>query len=167
MSLANPLWGAPRIHGELPKLGLEVAQSTVTKSMARGRRPPDQSWKIFLRNHAAGIAAMNLLMVPTIDFRLRYGFVILQHDRRRIITVAVTSHPTAEWIARQSSIIAATLSVAWLCRRWRLDNLSARRNKSWRRLIITSSNKNWTEAARRNASAGARGLAAKGREELQ
>ena len=101
MSLANPLWGAPRIHGELLKLGVEVAQSTVAKYMARGRRPPGQSWKTFLRNHAAGIAAMDLLVVPTIGFRLLYGFVILHHHRRRILTVAVTSHPTAEWIARQ------------------------------------------------------------------
>ena len=101
MSLANPLWGAPRIHGELLKLGIEVAQSTVAKYMVRGRRPPGQSWKTFLRNHAAGIAAMDLLVVPTIGFRLLYGFVILHHHRRRIVTVAVTSHPTAEWIARQ------------------------------------------------------------------
>ena len=101
MSLANPLWGAPRIHGELLKLGVDIAQSTVAKYMARGGRPPGQSWKAFLRNHAAGIAAMDLLVVPTIGFRLLYGFVILHHHRRRILTVAVTSHPTAEWIARQ------------------------------------------------------------------
>jgi hypothetical protein len=101
MSLANPLWGAPRIHGELLKLGIEVAQSTVAKYMGRGRRPPGQSWKTFLRNHAAGIAAMDLVVVPTIGFRLLYGFVILHHHRRRIVTVAVTSHLTAEWIARQ------------------------------------------------------------------
>jgi hypothetical protein len=72
MSRANPLWGAPRIHGELLKLGIEVAQSTVAKYMARGRRPPSLSWKTFLRNHAAGIAAMDLLVVPTIGFRLLY-----------------------------------------------------------------------------------------------
>ena len=101
MSLANPLWGAPRIHGELLKLGIEVAQSTAAKYMVRGRRPPGQSWKTFLRNYAAGIAAMDLLVVPMIGFRLLYGFVILHHHRRRILTVAVTSHPTAEWIARQ------------------------------------------------------------------
>ena len=101
MSLANPLWGAPRIHGELLKLGIEVAQSTVAKYMVRGRRPPGQSWKTFLRNHTAGIAAMDLFVVPTIGFRLLYGLVILHHHRRRIVTVAVTSQPTAEWIARQ------------------------------------------------------------------
>jgi transposase InsO family protein len=101
MSLANPLWGAPRLHGELLKLGIEVAQSTVAKYMARGRPPPGQSWKTFLRNHAAGIAAMDLLVVPTIGFRLLYVFVVLHHHRRRILSVAVTFHPTAEWIARQ------------------------------------------------------------------
>src|ERR1700692_3382687 len=76
MSRANPLWGAPRIHGELLKLGIEVAQSTVAKYMARCRRPPSQSWKTFLHNHAAGIAAMDLFVVPTIDFRLLYILVI-------------------------------------------------------------------------------------------
>jgi transposase InsO family protein len=101
MSAANPLWGAPRIHGELMMLGIKVAQSTVAKYMARGQRPPRQSWKTFLRNHAAGIAAVDLLVVPTIGFRLLYAFVILRHDRRRIVSIAITSHPTAEWIARQ------------------------------------------------------------------
>jgi hypothetical protein len=93
MSIANPLWGAPRIHGELLKLGIDVAQSTVAKYMVRGRRPPGQSWKSFLHNNAAAIAAMDLLVVPTIRFGLLYGFVILHHHRRRILTVAVTSHP--------------------------------------------------------------------------
>ena len=101
MSRANPLWGAPRIHGELLKLGVGVAQSTVAKYMARGRRPTSQSWRAFLRNHAAGIAAMDLFVVPTICFRLLYVLVILGHHRRRILSFGVTSHPTAEWIARQ------------------------------------------------------------------
>jgi transposase InsO family protein len=101
MSLANPLWGASRVHGELIKLGIEVAQSTVARYMARGRRPPTQSWRTFLRNHAAGIAAMDLLVVPTIGFRLLYVLVILGHHRRRVLSFGVTSHPTAEWIARQ------------------------------------------------------------------
>ncbi len=101
MSLANRLWGAPRIHGELLKLGIEIAQSTVAKYLVRCRRPPSQSWKTFLRNHAAGIAAMDLLVVPTIDFRLLFVLVILGHHRRRILSFAVTSHPTAEWIAQQ------------------------------------------------------------------
>src|SRR5262249_47513154 len=101
MSLANPLWGAPRIHGELRKLGIDVGQTSVAKYMARLRRPPSQGWRTFLRNHADGIAAMDLFVVPTISFRLLYGLLILRHDRRRIVRIAVTAHPTAEWIARQ------------------------------------------------------------------
>ena len=101
MSLANPLWGAPRIHGELLKLGIDVGQTTVAKYMARGRRPPSQGWKTFLHNHAAGIASMDLFVVPTISFRLLYGLLILQHDRRQILWLGVTAHPTAEWISHQ------------------------------------------------------------------
>jgi hypothetical protein len=81
MSLANPLWGAPRIHGELLKLGIDIGQTTVAKYMARRRRPPSQGWRTFLRNHADGIAAMDLFVVPTISFRLLYGLLILRHDR--------------------------------------------------------------------------------------
>src|SRR3982075_469195 len=102
MSLANRLWGAPRIHGELLKLGIEVAQSTVAKYMARsGRGGPSQTWKTFLRNHAAGIGAMDFLIVPTVGFKLLFVLVILRHQRRRLISLSVTAHPTAEWIARQ------------------------------------------------------------------
>jgi hypothetical protein len=71
------LWGAPRIHGELLKLGIEVGQTTVAKYMAKGRRPPSQGWKTFLHNHADGIASMDLFVVPTVSFRLLYGFLIL------------------------------------------------------------------------------------------
>jgi hypothetical protein len=85
MSVANPLWGAPRIHGELLKLGIDVGQTTVAKYMARRRRPPSQGWKTFLRNHADGIASMDLFVVPTISFRLLYGFLILQHSRRQLV----------------------------------------------------------------------------------
>jgi len=101
ISLANPLWGAPRIHGELLKLGIDVGQTTVAKYMARGRRPPSQGWKTFLHNHADGIASMDLFVVPTLSFRLLYGLLILQHDRRQILWLGVTAHPTAEWISRQ------------------------------------------------------------------
>ena len=101
ISIANPLWGAPRIHGELLKLGFDVSQSTVATYMVRGRHPPSQGWLTFLRNHADGIAAVDLFVVPTIGFRLLFGLVILQHDRRRIVHVAATFHPTAEWIGRQ------------------------------------------------------------------
>jgi hypothetical protein len=85
MSIANPLWGAPRIHGELLKLGIDVGQTTVAKYMARRRQPPSQGWKTFLRNHADGIASMDLFVVPTISFRLLYGFLILQHSRRQLL----------------------------------------------------------------------------------
>src|SRR6202158_2152165 len=101
MSLANPLWGAPRIHGELLKLGIDAGQTTVAKYMARGRRPPSQGWKTFLENHADGIASMDLFVVPTISFRLLYGLLILHHDRRQILWLGVTAHPTAEWISNQ------------------------------------------------------------------
>jgi transposase InsO family protein len=101
MSLANPLWGAPRMHGELLKLGIDVGQTSVTKYMARRRRPPSQGWRTFLRNHADGIVAMDLFVVPTISFQLLYGLLILRHDRRRVLWMGVTAHPTAEWIARQ------------------------------------------------------------------
>src|SRR5467141_3504266 len=101
MSVANPLWGAPRIHGELLKLGIDVGQTTVAKYMARRRRPPSQGWQTFLRNHADGIASMDLFVVPTLSFRLLHGLLILQHDRRQILWLGVTAHPTAEWISRQ------------------------------------------------------------------
>ena len=101
MSIANPLWGAPRIHGELLKLGIEIGQTSVAKYMARRRGPPSQGWKTFLRNHADGIAAMDLFVVPTISFRLLYGLLIMGHGRRKILWFGVTAHPTAEWIANQ------------------------------------------------------------------
>jgi transposase InsO family protein len=101
MSIANPLWGAPRIHGELLKLGIEIGQTSVAKYMARRRGPPSQGWKTFLRNHADGIVAMDLFVVPTISFRLLYGLLIMAHGRRQILWFGVTAHPTAEWIANQ------------------------------------------------------------------
>jgi len=101
VSLANPLWGAPRIHGELLKVGIDVAQSTVAKYMVKGRWPPSQSWKTFLRNHADGIASADFFVVPTAAFKLLYAFVILSHDRRRLVHICVTTGPTADWAARQ------------------------------------------------------------------
>src|ERR1700686_1121611 len=100
MSRENPLWGAPRIHGELLMLGIEVAESTVGRYMVR-RRSPSQGWKTFLRNHAAGIASLDLFVVRAISFKLLYGLVILRHARRRLVTISVTSNPTAEWIVGQ------------------------------------------------------------------
>jgi transposase InsO family protein len=101
MSIANPLWGAPRIHGELLKLGIEIGQTSVAKYMARRRGPPSQGWKTFLCNHADGIVAMDLFVVPTISFRLLYGLLIMGHSQRQILWLGVTAHPTAEWIANQ------------------------------------------------------------------
>ncbi len=101
MSMANRLWGARRIHGELLRIGIKVAQSTVAKYMVKGGRGRSQTWKTFLHNHAAGIAAMNFLVVPTVGFKLLFVLLILRHQRRRLISLAVTTNPTAEWIARR------------------------------------------------------------------
>src|ERR1700726_3171786 len=101
ISTENQLWGAPRIHGELLKLGFSVAQSTVAKYMVKRRGPPSQGWRTFLRNHTPDIAAMDLFVVPTIGFKLLYGLVIVRIDRRDLVWINVTTNPTAEWIARQ------------------------------------------------------------------
>jgi transposase InsO family protein len=101
MSVENPLWGAPRIHGELLKLGFEVAQSSVAKYMVERHGPPSQGWRTFLRNHAPDIAAMDLFIVPTIGFNPVYAFVVVRLDRRELVWINVTQNPTAEWIARQ------------------------------------------------------------------
>jgi transposase InsO family protein len=101
MNRANGLWGAPRIHGELLKLGIEVAQSTVAKYMIKRPGRPGQSWTTFLRNHAAGIAAVDMFVVPTIGFKLLYCLVFLTHGRRELVHHAVTVHPTAEWVVQQ------------------------------------------------------------------
>jgi putative transposase len=101
MSEANPLWGAPRIHGELLKLGIEVSQAPVAKYMVRHRRPPSQTWRTFLTNHAGQIMAADFFVVPTATYRLLFVLVILAHHRRRVVRVAVTAHPTAAWTAQQ------------------------------------------------------------------
>ncbi len=101
MSLANPLWGAPRIHGEVLKLGLVVSEATVSKYMIRHRRPPSQSWRTLLENHAADIVAIDFLTVPTATFRILFVLVILSHDRRRILHTNATGRPTAAWTAQQ------------------------------------------------------------------
>ena len=101
MSEQNPLWGAPRIHGELLKLGIDVSQATVAKYMARRRRPPSQTWRTFLTNHVDQIMAADFFVVPTVTCRLLFVLVILAHDRRRVVHVAVTAHPTAAWTAQQ------------------------------------------------------------------
>ena len=101
MSIANPLWGAPRIHGELLKLGIVVSQATVAKYMRRHPRPPSQTWRTFLTNHASQIMVADLFVVPTDTFRLLFVLIILAHDRRRIVHMAVTEHQTAAWTAQQ------------------------------------------------------------------
>src|SRR5438552_4863061 len=101
MSAANPLWGAPRIHDELLKLGLVVSQATVSKYMLRPRRPPSQAWRTFLKNHAKDLMALDFFSVPTATFRVLFVLVVLSHSRRRLMHFNVTEHPTAEWAARQ------------------------------------------------------------------
>src|SRR6266511_1492311 len=108
VSLANPPWGAPRIHGELLTLGIEIGQTSVARYMAKERRPPSQGWRTFISNHAEGIAALDLFVVPTLSFRLLFGLLILRHDRREILWLSVTAHPTAEWIAQQ-----VTEAIGW------------------------------------------------------
>src|SRR5260370_3105658 len=101
MSVENPLWGAPRIHGELLKLGFEVAQSSVAKYMVKRQGPPSQGWRTFLRNPAPDIAAMDLFVVPTIGFDLLYACIIVRLNRRDLVWINVTANPTAECGARQ------------------------------------------------------------------
>jgi hypothetical protein len=101
MSLAKPLWGARRIHGELLKLGIDMSQTTVAKYMVRRRKPPSQSCRAFLNNHAAQLASTDFFVVPTVTFRLLFAFIVLAHQRRRVIHFNVTAHPTSEWTAHQ------------------------------------------------------------------
>jgi hypothetical protein len=100
MSFENPLWGAPRIHGELLKLGIEIAQSTVSIYMVPRQDRPLQTWKTFLRNHTDGIASIDLFVVPTIAFEQLFAFLVLSHGRRQLLWIAVTRNPTAEWLAK-------------------------------------------------------------------
>jgi hypothetical protein len=101
MSLENPLWGATKIHGELLKLGIPLAQSTVSIYMVPRRGRPLQTWKTFLHNHAEGIASIDLFVVPTIGFRQLFACLVLNHRRRQLLWFAVTCNPTAECLARQ------------------------------------------------------------------
>jgi len=101
MSVANPLCGAPRIHGELLKLGIALSEATVAKYMVRQKNPPSQSWRTFLNNHVRNLVAVDFFTVPTVSFHVLFVFVVLAHDRRRQIHFNVTEHPTAGWTARQ------------------------------------------------------------------
>jgi putative transposase len=101
MSRDNPLWGAPRIHSELLKLGIKVSQASVAKYMVRHRKPPSQTWRAFLSNHWCQLVSIDFFTVHTIWFEILFVFVVLTHDRRRVVHFNVTSHPTAEWTAQQ------------------------------------------------------------------
>ena len=101
MSRDNPLWGAPRIHGELLKLGIDIGETSVGKYIARRRKPPSQTWQTFLENHVKTMVSIDFFTVPTIRFQVLYVFLVLAHDRRRVVHFNVTAHPTAEWTAQQ------------------------------------------------------------------
>ena len=101
MSRENPGWGAPRIHGELLKLGIDIGETSVSKYLVRSRKPPSQTWRTFLENHLQNLVSVDFFTVPTIRFQVLYVFLVLAHERRRIVHFAVTAHPTAEWTAHQ------------------------------------------------------------------
>jgi putative transposase len=101
MTAANPLWGAPRIHGELQKLGIEISERTVSRLLRRPRRPPSQTWRAFLANHVVSVVSMDFFTVPTVTGRVLFVLVLLMHERRRIVHVNITAHPTATWTAQQ------------------------------------------------------------------
>jgi len=105
LAQANPLWRAPRIHGELQKLGIEVSERTVSRVLRSVKRPPSQTWRTFLRNHTGEIVAVDFFTVPTIRLRLLFVFLVIEHQRRKVLHCGVTEHPTSEWTAQQ--IVAA------------------------------------------------------------
>jgi len=101
MARENPTWGAPRIHGELLKLGFEVGEATVSRTMPRRRTPPSQSWRTFLRNHSQDLVSIDFCVVPTATFRILYVFLVLEHQRRRVVHFNVTEGPSAQWTGQQ------------------------------------------------------------------
>jgi len=101
MARVNPLWRAPRIHGELLKLGIEVSERTVSRILRTVKRPPSQTWRTFLENHIGEIVATDFFTVPTVRLRLLFVFIVLEHQRRKVLHFGVTEHPTAEWVAQQ------------------------------------------------------------------
>ena len=106
MALANPLWGAPRIHGELLKLGFDVSQRTVARLIPRRSKPPSQTWRTFLENHLADLVSVDFFVVPTATFRVLYVFVVLLHHRRQVVHFNVTDSPTAAWTVMRSGVPA-------------------------------------------------------------
>jgi transposase InsO family protein len=101
MAAANPLWGAPRIHGELLTLGIDVSERTVSRLMPKRSRPPSQTWRTFLTNHVQDLVSIDFFTVPTVHLRVLFVLVVLTHHRRRVIHFNVTEHPTATWAAQQ------------------------------------------------------------------
>jgi hypothetical protein len=101
MSRENPLWEAPKIHGELLKLGFDIRESSVSKYLVRRKGSPSQSWETFLENHVRSLVSADFFTVPPIRFQILYVFLVMAHDRRRIVYFAVTQHSTAEWTAHQ------------------------------------------------------------------
>ena len=101
MKQANPIWGAPRLHGELLKLGLKISERTISRLLPKTGKPPSQSWRVFLANHAGDLVSLDFFTVPTISFRILYVFLVVAHDRRRVVHFNVTTNPTAFWTAQQ------------------------------------------------------------------
>jgi putative transposase len=101
MANSNVLWGAPRVHGELLKLGIDISERTVSRWMPRRRKPPSQTWRAFLDNHVGELVSIDFFTVPTATFRVLFVLIVLAHDRRRIMHFNVTEHPTAEWTSQQ------------------------------------------------------------------
>ena len=101
MAIANPLWGAPRIHGELLKLGVDISERTVSRLMPKRHKEPSQTWKTFLSNHVGQLVSIDFFTVPTLQLKVLFVFVVLAHERRRVLHFNVTEHPTAEWRAQQ------------------------------------------------------------------
>jgi hypothetical protein len=101
MSIANPLWGSPRIMGELKKLGIEVAKRTIEKYMVKHKKPPSQTWKAFLRNHAKDLVSVDFFTVPTVKFNILFVFVVLANSRRKLLHFNITQNPTAQWTTQQ------------------------------------------------------------------
>jgi len=102
MAAANPYWGAPRIHGELLKLGMEISERTVSRLMPKHRKPPSQTWKAFLNNHVQDLVSVDFFKVPSVSFRVLFVFVVLAHHCRRVVHFNVTEHPTAAWTLSKS-----------------------------------------------------------------
>ena len=101
MAKAIPYWGAPRAHGELPKLGIEISECTVSRLLPRKRKPPSHTWSTFLDNHVKDLVSIDFFTVPTVTFRVLFVFVVLSHYRRRVVYLNVTEHPTASWTGQQ------------------------------------------------------------------